>query len=223
MGRPRYKMRDSIILMLSGLELTDDSVLDPEFVDDQLDIMRQTLIREAADAKKTLDDFYQLYPCLEVQCESASECEIQGIEFQSETKVLYVQLPDLIKDVGWSSIKYLGFEPMGPTDGFARKTFSGFIGQAGSRYTAQNKIYTVIGDRAFIKNIPEDTRLLFGIFLLSSPVEACDYNEETNYPVPSEYKLEMLTIKHILAGLGMPRDKLNDAMEVAFKNKEQND
>jgi len=213
MANPKYKIRDNIILQLEGLKLTDDSLLDPEFIEDQMDIMRASLIREDFDNKKMSDEYYQIVDCLEVQCESASECTIDGITIESNEKFYYVNLPTLVTKIEWKNIKYLGTDKFGTRNNFVRKTLSGYIASAGNRYTGHNPLYTVVGEQAVLKNLPSlSPKFLTMVAILNDPLTACNYDAEDDYPVPSVNKLQLLVLKQVLSAYGLTRDHINDAL-----------
>jgi hypothetical protein len=87
---------------------------------------------------------------------------------------------------------------------------AGFLSSKASRYTAYDKIFTVIGNKAILKNIPSDIKYLCLTALNEFVEDACDYDDEKDYPVADPAKLELLVKKDIASLLGVRPDMRQD-------------
>lgn len=174
-----------------------------------MNIVRAALIRQQK-PKGVDSSFYQLIPCLEIECVS-NECEYVGYTISGEgTK--QVVLPPLVRDMSPYDIKYLGGDDM--LSNGTKLSVEGFSMLHHSRYVADKFHYLVLGDRVLLKNVPrrnnEELKLLTGILLLDNPIDACNFTDETPYPCPSDYRLQVLTIQHILQAYHIYPDEYNN-------------
>lgn len=212
MNKPINKILYSIIESLTGYDLTDDFKIDPEYILDKIHDTRASMIAEEWRNKMLDDAYYQKVCCIEIEC-TETTCTVGGVSLPSGTKEFYVDLPGLNNRIEWDNIAYLGTVDM--NNNFNRKTFDGLMALQGNRWTANQAAYTIVGNRAFIKNLPTSgTLFLCLVAVLDNPVVACDYNEETNpYPVPDAIKLELRVKQDILSTYGLPKDKQQDSQE----------
>lgn len=210
MAKTLQKIIDSIKVDLR--QFSDDDLLSDldEYIADKCHSIRETLIREEFEKLRYIDDkYYQFSNCIEVVCERGS-CLINGIPITMPFVIWKAELGKLMSGVALNDIKYLGTGDF--SNPFSRLSFDNFALAEGSGiYTANEPSYTIVGETALLKNLDEKTRLLFGVLLHSNPISACSYSEEQVYPVPSEYKLELLVKMDILRSWGIPADVLNDA------------
>ena len=122
-----------------------------------------------------------------------------------------IDLPPLIKDIGWKNIRYLGVAML--EKGLTRKTIEGFMSNVGNRFSSDYPIYTIIGDKAIVKNGPTKGFTFATIVgVLTDVTQADDWpaNDEEEFPTPSVVKLKMLMKKNIMAGKTRP-DLIHDA------------
>lgn len=177
-----------------------------------MNIVRAALIRQQK-PKGVDSSFYQLIPCLEIECVS-NECEYVGYTISGEgTK--QVVLPPLVKDMSPHDIKYLGGDDM--LSGGTKLSVEGFSMLEHSRYVKDKFHFLVLGDKVLLKNVPtrenQELKLLTGILLLDNPIDACNFTDDTPYPCPSDYRLQVLTIQHILQAYHIYPDEFNDARD----------
>jgi len=197
---------------LSAFNLTDDFEIDAEIIKDKINDVRSVLIAEEWKAKMLDDQYYQKVCCLEIKCEDVA-CNVAGVPMKAGQKQYYVELPALNNRIDWDNIKYLGTIDM--ANNFNRLTLSGMLSSDGNRWTAKDTFYTVINDRAILKNLPTaNTRFLCLVGILDRPNQSCDWlNDDTDYPCSNVLKLEMLVKQDILSAYGLPKDKLQDSQE----------
>lgn len=219
MTKSLAKIIYSIKEQLSAYHVTDDTVYDDEFLADKIADVRSNLIYDEQQKKSLSDGYYQQICCLEVMCEEKT-CTINGVDVSSGDVTYYIDLPALNERVGDINIKYLGLTDM--LTKFDQKSMDGFISLAGSPYTSGRPAYMRVGKRAYLRNLPTDgTRFLCIIGLLANPVNACDFSdEETPYPVPDVFKLELIVKRDILSTYGISADELQDSRDKAVPPQE---
>lgn len=203
---------DSIKLGLTNYLITDDSKYDSEFIGDKVNDVRQTLIKQEYADKKFIDElYYQRTCCLQVFLDKDKSCEVECVP--TGINELYVTIPPLISGIGWANIKYFGTLDM--QNNFTRKSLSGFMAAEGARWANKKPVITLISsDTILIKNLNCPIEFICMVGLMANPVEACDYNNETDYyPVPDPFKLEMIIKQDILSTTMVPRDERNDSRD----------
>ena len=209
MAKPLKNIVHSIIEKLSKFKPTDDFQIPYKFIVDKVHDIRASMIREEWRNKNLSQEYYQLVCCIDVECEKAG-CTINGMFISEGTKFYKATLPKLLSGVGDDNLLYLG--TIGLKNKYTRKSFDGWMNQAGNRWTAYNPNYTIIENEAYLKNLPTALKRICILAILDTPQTACDWNDETSeYPVPSEYRLEMLVVKDILSTWGIVTDEMNDS------------
>lgn len=189
----------------------DDKLADAdEFIADKIHSIRESLIREEYDQRRYVDDkYYQFSNCIEVVCVK-NTCVLGGITITTPFTLWTATVGKLMSGIAFNDIKYLGTGDF--SNPFQRLPFESFALHEGSGiWTSDMPSYTLVGETALFKNVDPKTRLLFGVLLMSNPIDACSYSVEQAYPVPSEYKLELLVKKDLLQTWNIPTDILNDA------------
>lgn len=191
---------------VSGFHVTNTFPLTDEMIIDRCNVIRELLIQQ--NKKRLEEQFYSMTCCLDVECMNFS-CIVNGEEIISDVKLYKVELPDLITGVGNNNIKYFG--KVGLSKKFDRVPLDNFINNHASIWTGKNAMYTIIDNIAYLKNISSGLNKMCLVGLIKDPVSLCDYNyAETSYPVPQNYKLELLVVQDILASMGVYPDELND-------------
>lgn len=215
MAKTLPRIIESVLEELNNYHITDDNEIPYEYLVDKAVDMRQVLLREEFESRRGLIDqsYYQRICCLEVECHRQG-CTVDGVFIPSSSIIWEVKLPPLVKGVGWKDILYLGTDLF--KSGFTRMTFTNWSEIEGNILTGLKPAYTLIGDSIMLKNMPtSDLRFLCGILLLSNPVDACNWDDDkSEFPVPSDYKLQLLMKKDILASYGIPKDKQHDATDI---------
>jgi len=196
---------------LSAFKLNDDFKLDDEYIKGKVNEWRSTLITELYDNRKAIDGkYYQRICCVEVDCYKLG-CSIGGTFYYSGELIWRADLPERITEIGDLDILYFGKDDFKRS--FGRKSFDGWVNNKGNLRTGLLPIYTIVGNEAYFKNLPtHGVKFLCLIVLLKDPTSACNWlTDETEYPVPSATKLEMLIVKDIVSLWGIAQDKMNDA------------
>ena len=203
----------SIIEFVSGFHVTDDNPLDEILVGKKMDDVRALLIKQEYEQKGTVNDLF--YQQCKVRIEDQDRAKHDDPKEEKERKEdfeikqFHIDFPELLPNIGWENIKFLGTE--GFETKYNRRSADSFIYAEHRRYSSHNVDYTLIGpSRALVRN----ERIANDIFLLGvfkSPLDVPGMTWDSMYPVPDPFKLEMIVKQDILAGMGIKSDEKNDA------------
>lgn len=193
----------SILEFVSGFQVTDDNPIDPELISKKMDDVRATLIKQELTQDGYVNDLY--FQMVDVVIDK------ENIDPKNEIdiKQFYVLFPELIPNVGWANIRYLGKNDL--RQKYNRRTMDGYISGSSRRWSSNMIDYTVIGpSKALIRNekVAKDI-IVIGLF--KSPLDIKGFTEDSQYPVPDPFKFEMIVKQDILAGLGVKSDEKNDS------------
>ncbi len=191
---------------LQAYKPTNDFSIPSELILGYMNVVRAAIIRQE---KLLLDSsYYQMVDCLEVECVERG-CVIAGYHVKGGG-IKRVNLPNLVSGIAPYDIRYLGGMDL-ETAG-TRLSVEGFVNFKYTRWTKNMFHYCVIGNEAYIRNLPttnnDDTKRVTGILLLDNPVDACNWTDDTLYPCPSDYRLQVLTIQHILTAYRIYPDEM---------------
>lgn len=208
------KLQEHIDLITEALQAykpTDDFYIHPNIILGTMNMIRAALLRQM---KGKIDTgMYQIVDCLFIESET-KKCKVNGYEVKAEPRYKVV-LPTLVKDMAPDDIRYLGGSDL--RSGGTKMAISGLQFNEYSKFTKMFFNYTIIDNVAYLSNYPynenKEMKMLTGILLLDNPVDACNWTDKTNYPCPSDYRLEVLTIQHILSSYNIYPDEYNDARE----------
>ena len=194
---------------IEGLNITDDTLIEYDYLKDKFIVWNQTLLVETYNSKLPIDGFFQMLDCVEVECVQRT-CTIDGHVFKTDTVFYQAQLPQLVLQIP-NNIRYFGGGML--EKGISRVSIDGFMKSIFARFTNAEPIYTTIGSTLIAKNMPTTgfARAMV-LCLLSDPTTACNWDEYDNseFPTPSPAKLLMLVKKDILSMVGRP-DLINDS------------
>lgn len=208
----------SIRNMLTGFVSSDDERLDMELIYKKIHDVRAVLIREDLDTRGRVPfDMYQEINCLEVKCEPIVCNGVDSGEVDH-----YIEIPKLITGLGWSDIYYLG--TVGRKGGFQRTGVTQFQYNEHSQLKKKKPYYTIIGGKAYLKNLPSDSlKYISLIGILEDPMNTgCyDVTENDEYPIPAHmiHKMEIIVIKHFASSMGILPDEFNNAIDNAYLDK----
>lgn len=206
------EIRHSIIDQVSGRFPSDDSRLRFAFIEKLMADKRAVLLAEAMKGRISLeDDWYTVVDCLEVKCGPVS-CK----GYSSSRTEHYVTMPSVFG--GRYGIRFFGTPA-----GHAFEEFPLFSFLAGNtRILGKSQpVYTVIDDKAIIRNLPYGLKMIRVIAILKEPhkddesISCLPAREDEEYPMPMQlvHKLELLVIKQLLSTLPIPPDIANDGAD----------
>jgi len=208
MGKTLANIVDSIIEYVSGFQVTDDNKFDKDIIADKVHDVRINLIYDELQSKGYIDDgYYVLTRCIKIIkedmiCDEEDECA------NIDLGIWTAEIPTLIERVGWANIKYLG--TVNFTKSFTRKSLSGLLAMSGNRYTYDKPAYTLIANNKLMFKNVDCQEVINMLCLPKIPTQVCDWNDDTPYPVPDAFKLELIVKKDIFASLGIPADEFNN-------------
>lgn len=193
----------------SGFKITDDFIIDDNFIFSTMNDIRETLIREEFNQKKILDpQYYQMTCCNEIECVTET-CTYNGREVKISKPMYKVNMPLLITKIGESNIKFIG-SPTGQK--YNRYSYDGFLSTHARLWTPNTLGFTQVGSEMLLNRlITPGMKFICMMVLLKNPSTSCDWNEdESEYPVPSETKLVDMVLYRLR---GNARDVLNNAAD----------
>jgi len=206
-----------VIEDLKGYNVTDDNLLSEDIIAAKMNNIRVTLLGQET---MLVESYYQHYPCLEVKCEK-DQCTYNGITVKGK-KIYYVDAPEIVGSLGRVAIKYLGDSEY--KDRYSEVDITQFDKIGAMPYGTHKRYFARIGNRIFLNGLDLDVGkmlTLVAIFYDPRCVLDCFHGEDVEYPVPSEYKLQLMTKKDVLSSYGIPSDVLNNAADDQPKQQEK--
>jgi hypothetical protein len=135
---------------------------------------------------------------------------VKGVNVSTKNKFCVAKLKQLVQGIAWKDIKYLG-----PTDFsklYHRKTFRGLINGDSSVWRLSTPAYAISEDKAYLEQESlSGANYISVVGIWRDPRKVTGYSEDMEFPTPSEYRLQLLTIQHLLTGMNVPPDLINDA------------
>lgn len=199
----------SILEIISGYNITDDNEFSIKQIEEVMLGMNATLIREAYNNKKLSQSLYLVDEPIEIE-KVSTIMEVEGVGVKTINKFCIASLKALVQGVGWDDVIYFG-----PTDyskNYSRKSLRALINDSGSIWKLANPSYALSSNKAYLKregiSMP---RYIAVQGLWRDPREVSGYSEDMEFPTPSEYKIQILTIQHMLIGKNIPPDLISDA------------
>lgn len=202
----------SIRNQLIGHIGTDDTRIQESFIESQVLSVRSTLLaQEQALNRPVSDDYYQVIDCIEVKCDPIVCKGITSSHYDT-----YAELPGT-EAVG------MGIVYLGSVDGnvqFTEKSYAGYLHGNYALASSRLPYYTIIDDKAFIKNMPDKSiKYLRLVAILTDPLQqmpGCRYDaKEMDFPMPQNmvYQLEVIVLKQLFSTLQIQADQTNNATD----------
>jgi hypothetical protein len=195
---------------LEGMNITDDSLLNYQYLREKIIAMHPTLIKEAESQRLSLNGFYQVIPCIEVEC-LGHRCTVEGIPFEVDTMVYKANLPPLVKTIGRKNLRYFGIAGFGKD--IQVLSMEAFRSTDGARFTSREPVAMILGDTAILKNLPsQGFQRAVITAILADPTRACDWPADDcrEFPTASIPRLLIAVKRDILSAIGRP-DLIHDA------------
>lgn len=201
----------SILESIYEFRITDDSEMSFDFVAAKVNDVNSRLIEEMFYQGLNLDALYQKHCCVEVECEKVG-CIINGELVPSGDVMWKATIPDINPKIGHKAISYLGLSDF--ANNFTRVSSSRFVSGAKLDWTRKT-IYMVVGNQVYFKNLPTTgTTMLCMLGIFANPTDSCSYDDDTKYPTPDAYKLELLVKQDILSTFPrIPKDETSDSRD----------
>lgn len=200
----------SVWEIISGYQITDDNEYSLTHIEEVMLGMNQTLIREAFNNKKISQSLYVMDTFIQVK-ELTETIEVKGISIKADGRFCYAELNELVAGVGQKDLDYFGNADL--SRNYSRKTFRGLVnGEQGTIWSLYTPSYAMVDNIAYM----EAHKLLganyvTAVGLWNDPRKASGYDADRDFPTPSEYRLQLLTIQHMFTGKNVPPDLISDA------------
>ena len=179
-----------IVEDLKKYNVTNDLAIDLELVADKIVEANLSVLNKFYASKMPLEGFYQIVGDIPVVCQRDT-CTIGNFKFTDKTVYYKAELPPLVKFIGDANIGYFGM--LGYDQNLSRLDILDFISRRSARYTKRFAIYTMMGDIAVMKNIPEGFSAATGVFILEDPRTAPGWDDETsNFPTASVESVKII-------------------------------
>ena len=197
----------SVIEFVSGFHVTDDNPFDESMVAKKIDDVRAVLVKQQYIQEGHVEDlFYQ-------ECEVTIEEQLRTKEnpFGQAVELVqfYIEFPELMPNIGWQNIKYLGKKDY--SNNYNRRSMDGIHASPGRFWARKEVDFTVIGTSKALVKGEKEAKDIITLALFKSPMDVPGMTWDMGYPVPDPHKLEMIVKQDIAAGLGIPPDDKNDA------------
>jgi len=211
-------IRSEIIEDLEKYGVSDDSVLDPELIEDKIVSARLADFDKFITKGLPLEGFYQTINNITLSCHKDTR-QVGTLVFTDKTTYYQADLPPLVSNIGWKNIKYFGVH--GYDKNLNRLDLTEFATRKGARYTSEEPIYSVIGDILIAKHIPVGLTFALMVAILADPRTAPDWDNETSdFPTPSEMAIKIMVKNSITQTPGVP-DLVNDAQRALAQPSEK--
>lgn len=198
-------IRDSIIVMTRNF--SDDSPFTNTWIDNEINNVRLSIINRMGPSLPPT--FYQRIDCLEVKKKSIT---CNGLTNNIEE--LYVDLPGVIVESGSQPLKFFGDSKA--TFEISYVNLSSFVNQTSGVWVAGDPVYTIMGEEAYIRKLSKDAvKYLMVVAVLKDPQNACNFTENSPYPLPGEHteRLKYVVRSKILDAMGVPYDDRDNARD----------
>lgn len=191
---------------LTSFHVTDTFNIPDSIIINRINVIRELLIQQ--NKNKIQPMFYSEVCCIDVDCVEPG-CIINGEFIESGLNLSYSDLPELISGLNGKELKYLGL--LGFGNKFSEVAFENLFESDYSRFSKRMIQFSRIGNRAYYLNLPKGINKVCLIGLVKDPISLCSYyKEKTSYPVPQEYKLELLVVQDILSSYNVAPDEQNN-------------
>lgn len=204
MEKSLEKITYSVIELLTNFSQVNAELLEPEFIEDKIHDARNKMMNDLLRKNNGLDiAFYTLCDCIEVKCD-----EVECGEEKSGIIRKYSDIEYINTSFGQAAIRYLG--PPDMSINYRRK---GSMMPTGGQYTRHEPGYTIIGDKAYYENIPDEVGVVTILALTKngSCLPDCDKTKPYNIPGHLIFDLEIMVCKAIFPSFRIPRDNKNNS------------
>lgn len=199
-----YSIRNQV----KGYYSTDDERIDIQLVYDKVWDIRAMLIKDDfRQFKKVNDQDFSAECCLEVEC-GIVKCG----GYNSGVKEYYVNIPKVSSALGYGAIKYFGnVDKMTP---FRRMNYQGFMFSGHEKYTGKVPSFTLIDDKAILKNLPTTgQKFVCLIAVLEDAKGICKENDPFPLARHLVHKLELLAIQQFMSTIQIGPDESNNGRD----------
>lgn len=219
MAKTFDKIVYSLLEIVTNFKVTDDVEYPVLWIQDALISMHNTLMREAYNNNTLGPELLLLHENIPVK-DLTKEVDIQGISIPIKSKLCYSEIPELVSGIALRFIDYLGTVDL--TTPFSYRKISSLINEGGTIYKLPQPVYSILNNKLlFSREDMAGKKVVSLIGYFRDPRDVNTYNPDDPFPTPSEYKLELIALTHLLSAKGVPPDVINDAQRALNQPTEQ--
>jgi len=221
MAKTLREIAYSILELVSNFEITDDSPISLPWIEDQVISQNHTLIRKAKEERR-LDSFlYMSDDNIEVK-EFTPYNLIPGINVRNCHRFMYADIKPLLTGLQGAEIDFVSNS--GYSSVYKKVPMSRLLRGSSGYYSLGNSTYALLEFKlVFLKSELDGVKYVSMSGIFNDPRTLSSWNINEPFRTPSEKNLELLSIQHILKGLGLPMDLMNDAQRTYSQTKPQSD
>lgn len=221
MAKTFDKIVYSLLEIVTNFKVTDDVEYPVLWIEDAVISVHNTLMREAHNNNTLGPELLLLHENIPVN-ELTGEVEIQGIPIPIKSKLCYSDIPELVSGIALRFIDYLGTVDLSTP--FSYRKISVLINDDGTLYKLPEPVYSILGNRLlFSRKDMAGKKVVSLIGYFRDPRVINTYNPGEPFPTPSEYKLELVALRHLLSAKGVLPDVINDAQRALNQPTEQSE
>jgi len=218
MAKNFERLTYSLLEIATNFEVTDDIEFPIPWIEDGLISVHNSLMREAYHNNILGPELLQLHKNVDVEPVS-EDVTIEGVSFAIKSELCQAEIPELVSGIGQKYLDYVGTVDL--ANPFSYKTIRTLINDSGTLYKLPVPNYAVLGNKILLtKKDMVGKKIISVIGYFRDPRDVNTYDPEAAFPTPSEFKLEMLTLKHIFSAKGVPPDIINDAQRALGQARE---
>lgn len=197
---------DSIEYSLSNYQLNGDFRITKEFIRDKVIDIRAAVVREIKNRNKSVpSEFYQE--------RVLTVTPGTDRKFINENIEATVTLPEIIHSIAPEDIAYFGVQSFKRK--FDRHSIEGLLTLEYADFTSQRPAFAVLGNKAYLKNMPTaGMKKVSVIAVWSNP------DGDKPFPMPREYKIEVMAKKDILSSFGIRIDETKDELDMTGRGQQ---
>lgn len=219
MAKNFEKIVYSLLEIVTNFEVTDDIEYPILWIEDGLISIHNSLMREAFDNNKLGPELLQLQKNVPVKPLTES-VQIDGVPINIKSELCYSDIPELVSGIEQKNIDYVGTVDL--ANSFSYRGIKYLVDDDGVLYKLPQPVYSILGNKLlFSKEEMLGIQIVSIIGYFRDPRDVNTYDPNTAFQTPSEFKLEMLTLKHILSAKGVTPDIINDAQRALNQARER--
>lgn len=198
---------DSVEYSLSNYQLNGDFRVTKEFIRDKVIDIRTAIVREIKNRNKSIPPAFYEERIFDVSPGPDKK-------FMQEEIEATVTLSEIIHSLGFEAVMYFGVQ------GFKRKfdqhSIEGLLTLKHDEYTGLRPAFAVLGNKAYIKNMPTAGMKKVSVLAVwANPLE------DKLFPMPRDYKIEVMVKKDILSSFGIRIDEQKDELDLTGRGQQQ--
>lgn len=209
MAKTFDKLVYSLIEVATSFTPTDDTEYPVKWVEDAVISVHNSIMRESHARQKFGPELLQLHKEVEIKPYNSSISK-NGLTIKTKTDLCYADIPEIVSGIEQIPLTYVGTIDL--QSGFSYTNVDELGRGRKSVWELPKPLYSIFSNKILIESKgPATPKFISVMAYFKDPRDVNTYDPEAVFPTPSEYKLEMLGLQHIMHAKGMPQDLINDA------------